>query len=119
VKLQTLRAAFSAGGSGAGGQRHPARCTGGGQRHGGASAGQCAGGGATPSTTPVGESPSPSTVVFIQADPATNSLIITAPSRYTGNCATSSTVDTRRAQIYIETLIVVDADKAADIGIQW
>jgi len=77
--------------------------------------------GAAPSTTPVAASASPSTGGFIQADPATNSLIITAPEPlYRQLRNVIDQLDSRRAQIYIETLIVkVDADKAADIGIQW
>jgi len=77
--------------------------------------------GSTPSATPVAASASPSTGGFIQADPATNSLIITAPEPlYRQLRNVIDQLDSRRAQIYIETLIVkVDADKAADIGIQW
>ncbi len=77
--------------------------------------------GATPSTTPVAESASPSTGGFIQADPATNSLVITAPEPlYRQLRNVIDRLDSRRAQVYIETLIVkVDADKAAEIGIQW
>ena len=126
VKLATvLRAAFSAGGSAAGGgSATPVRTALGGAASGTGGAlggGNVQGGGATPSTTPVGESPSPSTGGFIQADPATNSLIITAPEPlYRQLRNVIDQLDTRRAQIYIETLIVkVDADKAADIGIQW
>ncbi len=78
-------------------------------------------GAASPSTTPVSASAGPSTGGFIQADPATNSLIITAPEPlYRQLRNVIDRLDTRRAQIYIETLIVkVDAEKAADIGIQW
>jgi general secretion pathway protein D len=85
-----------------------------------ARAGELAGG-ATPATAPVAASASPSTGGFIQADPATNSLIITAPEPlYRQLRNVIDRLDTRRAQIYIETLIVkVDADKAAEIGIQW
>jgi general secretion pathway protein D len=126
VKLATvLRAAFSAGGSAAGGgSATPVRTALGGAASGTGGAlggGNVQGGGATPSTTPVGESPSPSTGGFIQADPATNSLIITAPEPlYRQLRNVIDQLDTRRAQIYIETLIVkVDADKAAEIGIQW
>ncbi|MCU0963762.1 MAG: type II secretion system secretin GspD, partial [Burkholderiaceae bacterium] len=80
-----------------------------------------ASGAATPAATPVAASASPSTGGFIQADPATNSLIITAPEPlYRQLRNVIDQLDSRRAQIYIETLIVkVDADKAADIGIQW
>ncbi len=72
-------------------------------------------------TTPVAASPSPSTGGFIQADPATNSLIITAPEPlYRQLRNVIDQLDTRRAQVYIETLIVkVDAEKAAEIGVQW
>ncbi len=75
----------------------------------------------TPASTPVAASASPSTGGFIQADPATNSLIITAAEPlYRQLRNVIDQLDSRRAQIYIETLIVkVDADKAADIGIQW
>ncbi len=77
--------------------------------------------GGTPATTPVSASSGPSTGGFIQADPATNSLIITAPEPlYRQLRNVIDRLDTRRAQIYIETLIVkVDAEKAAEIGVQW
>ena len=57
----------------------------------------------------------------IQADPATNALIITAPEAVYRNCARSiDKLDVRRAQVYVEALIVeVTADKAAEFGIQW
>jgi len=74
-----------------------------------------------PSTTPVAASAGPSTGGFIQADPSTNSLIITAAEPlYRQLRNVIDQLDSRRAQVYIETLIVkVDADKAADIGVQW
>ena len=80
-----------------------------------------AGGGATAATTPVSASAEPSTGGFIQADPATNSLIITASQPlYQQLRNVIDKLDSRRAQVYIESLIVkVDADKLADIGIQW
>ena len=58
---------------------------------------------------------------LIQADPATNSLIITAPEPLYRNIrAIVDKLDTRRAQVVIESLIVeVTADKAAEFGIQW
>jgi general secretion pathway protein D len=58
---------------------------------------------------------------MIQADPATNSLIITAPEPLYRNIrAIVDKLDTRRAQVVIESLIVeVSADKAAEFGIQW
>ncbi|MEY4075463.1 MAG: hypothetical protein RJA29_2820, partial [Pseudomonadota bacterium] len=50
----------------------------------------------------------------IQADPATNSLIITALR------AVIDQLDGRRAQVLVESLIAeVDANKAAQFGIQW
>ena len=58
---------------------------------------------------------------MIQADPSTNSLIITAPEvLYRNIRAIVDKLDTRRAQVVIESLIVeVTADKAAEFGIQW
>ena len=58
---------------------------------------------------------------FIQADPATNTLIITASEPVYRNLrAVIDRLDARRAQVYIESLIVeVTADKAAEFGIQW
>ena len=57
----------------------------------------------------------------IQADPATNSLIITAPDNvYNTLRAVIDKLDARRAQVYVEALIVeVTTDKAAEFGIQW
>lgn len=72
-------------------------------------------------TTPVSASASPSTGGQIQADPATNSLIISAPEPvYRQMRQVIDQLDTRRAQVYVETLIVkVDATKAAEFGFQW
>jgi general secretion pathway protein D len=58
---------------------------------------------------------------FIQADPATNSLIITASEAVYRNLrAVVDQLDARRAQVYIESLIVeVSAKRAAEFGIQW
>ena len=58
---------------------------------------------------------------IIAADPSTNSLIITAPEPVYRNIRTViDKLDSRRAQVYIESLIVeVSADKAAELGIQW
>ncbi len=66
-------------------------------------------------------SASPTTGGFIQADPATNSLIITASEpQYRQIRAVIDQLDGRRAQVYIETLIAeVNMDKAAEFGIQW
>jgi general secretion pathway protein D len=72
-------------------------------------------------TTPVAASASPSTGGQIQADPATNALIITAPEpQYRQLRAVIDQLDSRRAQVYVESLIAeVNADKAAEFGIQW
>ncbi len=58
---------------------------------------------------------------IIAADPTTNSLIITAPEAVYRNLrSVIDQLDTRRAQVYIESLIVeVNAQKAAEFGIQW
>ena len=58
---------------------------------------------------------------FIQADPSTNTLIITANERVYRNLrAIIDQLDARRAQVYVESLIVeVSADKAAELGVQW
>ena len=57
----------------------------------------------------------------IQADPATNSLIITAPEPVYRNLRTViASLDVRRPQVFIEALIVeVTAERAAEFGIQW
>ena len=63
----------------------------------------------------------PSTGGQIQADPTTNALIITAPEpQYRQLRAVIDKLDGRRAQVLVESLIVeVNADKAAEFGIQW
>jgi general secretion pathway protein D len=63
----------------------------------------------------------PSTGGQIQADPATNSLIISAPEPvYRELRAVIDQLDQRRAQVFVESLIAeVRADKAADFGVQW
>ena len=77
-------------------------------------AGATAGGG-------LAASAQPSTGGFIQADPATNSLVITAPEPlYKQVRALIDQLDTRRAQVYIESMIVeVSGGEAADFGFQW
>jgi general secretion pathway protein D len=59
--------------------------------------------------------------VIIAADAATNSLIITAPEPVYRNLrAVIDRLDSRRMQVYIESLIVeVSAERAAELGIQW
>ena len=58
---------------------------------------------------------------FIQADAATNTLIITANEAVYRNLrAVIDQLDVRRAQVYIESLIVeVTATRASEFGIQW
>jgi general secretion pathway protein D len=72
-------------------------------------------------TTPVQPSGQPSTGGQVQADPSTNSLIITAPEpQYRQMRAVIDMLDQRRAQVYIEALIAEVSDtKAAEFGIQW
>ncbi len=57
----------------------------------------------------------------IQADPATKSLVITASEpQYRQMRAVIDKLDARRAQVFVESLIAeVNADKAAEFGIQW
>jgi general secretion pathway protein D len=122
VRLATVvRAAFSAvGGSG----------TSGGGGGGGAAVTAVPAAGAAPTapgaasaqaTAPTTGAAAPSTGGFIQADPATNSLIITAPEPlYRQVRALIDQLDERRAQVYIESMIVeVSGGDAADFGIQW
>jgi len=84
---------------------------------------------ATPSSTASPTSPSSAQVSlpsggaagFIQADPTTNTLIITASeSVYRDLRTVIEQLDARRAQVYIESLIVeVSSEKAAELGVQW
>jgi general secretion pathway protein D len=57
----------------------------------------------------------------IQADVATNSLIISAPQpQYRQLRAVIDKLDGRRAQVFVESMIAeVRTDKAAEFGIQW
>jgi general secretion pathway protein D len=76
------------------------------------------GAGASNSAAPANQ---PSTGGQIQADPTTNSLIITAPEpQYRQLRAVIDKLDGRRAQVLVESLIVeVNANKLAEFGIQW
>lgn len=58
---------------------------------------------------------------MIQADAATNSLLITAPDHVFNMLrGVIDKLDMRRAQLYIEALIAeVSTDKASEFGIQW
>jgi len=59
--------------------------------------------------------------VSIQADLSTNAIVIKAPEPiYNQLRAVIEKLDTRRAQIFVEALIVeVSSDNAAEFGIQW
>ena len=112
VKLATtLRAAIAstnAGASGSGGAAAPAPAA--------ASAP-----GASAAAAPLQATAGPSTGGQIQADPALNALIITAAEpQYRQMRAVIDKLDQRRAQVFIESLIVeVNADNSAEFGVQW
>jgi general secretion pathway protein D len=92
-------------------------------RSGGAATGAMPGNPAAAGAAAGSVSPSaqPSTGGQIQADPATNALIITAPEpQYRQLRAVIDMLDQRRAQVFVESLIAeVSADKAAEFGVQW
>lgn len=79
------------------------------------------------SQTPLPFSPPPAASSFtaggatISADSTNNALVILAPEPVYNNLrAVIEKLDVRRAQVYVEALIVeVSADKAAEFGIQW
>jgi len=114
-----LRAAYggsaggSAGSSGGGSQGSPSSNTS--LNTGGTS------GASAQTTSPLSSSAGPSTGGFVQADPSSNSLIITAPEPlYKQLRAVIDQLDSRRAQVYIESLIVeVNPSATGDFGIQW
>ncbi len=58
---------------------------------------------------------------IIQADAATNSVIINAPDAIYNNLrAAIDKLDVRREQVYVEAMIAeITSDKAAEFGIQW
>ena len=86
-----------------------------------AAAGGTTTGASAQSTAPTQPAAQPSTGGQIQADPATNALIITAAEpQYRQIRAVIDQLDSRRAQVYVEGLVAeVDANKAAQFGIQW
>ncbi|UCU99956.1 type II secretion system secretin GspD [Acidovorax radicis] len=135
----TLRAAMAAMGNGSGGggastgggSSAPAANTGlstggslssssGSTSSGSSSSGSGLGAGSSMGTSSTNNN-QPSTGGQIQADPTTNSLIITAPDpQYRQLRAVIDKLDGRRAQVLVESLIVeVSANKVAEFGIQW
>src|SRR3972149_2180492 len=58
---------------------------------------------------------------FIQSDTANNALIITAPEPVYNNLRrVVDMLDKRRAQVYVEALIVeLTSDRASEFGLQW
>jgi general secretion pathway protein D len=86
-------------------------------------AGGAAGASTLPPSTPAGPStlPSGGSAGFIQADQATNTLIITCSETVYRNLrAVIDQLDARRAEVYIESLIVEVTDsQESDLGVQW
>ncbi len=129
VKLaQILRAAFPSAGGGSGGASSsstsaPAPTTPSASNTNNTSSSSSTGGlGSSATGSPsLSASAGPSTGGFVQADPSTNSLIITAPDALYRQLRTViEQLDERRAQVYIETMIVeVNAEKFAEVGVQW
>ena len=68
-----------------------------------------------------GSSSSGASLVDIQADDATNSLVITAPPELTRSLRTViAQLDVRRAQVLVEAVIAeISAEKTAELGVQW
>jgi general secretion pathway protein D len=122
VKLAAvLRAAYSGGGSSSGASAPNTSPTSIGGAAQTTQSIQGATGASAQATAPITPSAGPSTGGFVQADPSTNSLIITAPEpMYRQLRAVIDQLDSRRAQVYIESMIIkVDASKAAEFGFQW
>ena len=83
--------------------------------------GATGGTGTAAATSSLSSSSTPSTGGIIQAEPATNSLIITANEPLYRNLRhVIDQLDKRRGQVYIESIIVeVSSTNAAELGIQW
>ncbi len=123
---RTLRALFSGGGEP--GEVTPSTSlapNAGGLATGATTTATAAGAGATvtASTAPLGGNGAgfAASGVTIQADAANNALLVMASEPLYNNIrAIVDKLDVRRAQIYVEALVVeVSADKAAEFGIQW
>lgn len=137
----TLRAAMAAAGTGTGGSAGASAATGSGGLSTSSTTGLSAASSTTGSSSGLGSGSSggglgmgssggsgssananqPSTGGQIQADPTTNSLIISAPEpQYRQLRAVIDKLDGRRAQVLVESLIVeVSTNKLAEFGIQW
>ena len=86
------------------------------------SAGQTAAiGSNVPAMGDAGAQPGIAAPGIIQADAATNSIIITAPDAVYNNLrAVVEKLDARRLQVYVEALIVeLTASKTGEFGVQW
>jgi general secretion pathway protein D len=85
------------------------------------SANPLGGGPSAAASSALTSSSAPSTGGVIQADPNTNSLIITATEPvYKDLLRVIEQLDRRRAQVYIESMIVeLTAANAAELGVQW
>ena len=123
-----LRAAFATdssrvGASGGGGSPAAASGLGSGSSPSatGSSTSSSSGAASQETTAPVTGAAAPSVGGFIQADPASNALIVTAAEPlYRELRATIAELDVRRAQLVVESVVVeVDASKALDVGLQW
>jgi len=70
---------------------------------------------------PAGVSSRPAEASLVQADEATNALIINAPdATYNNLRGVIEKLDVRRTQVYVEALIVeMQTDAAREIGVQW
>lgn len=79
------------------------------------------GGASAGASTALTSTSAPSTGGIIQADPNTNSLIITATEPvFNDLMKVIAQLDRRRAQVYIESMIVELTDaNAAELGVQW
>ena len=122
ASLPASDAARSGSGSGASGSSTSAGSSGGLSTPSGAgSNANASGANSSQATTPVSSTAQPSLGGYIQADPATNALIVTAPEPLFRELrAVVDLLDTRRAQLYVESHVVeVDASKALDVGLQW
>jgi len=74
-----------------------------------------------PGAPPGGGSSGGSSLVDIQADEATNALVITAPPDLIRSLrSVIAQLDIRRAQVLVEAVIAeISAEKTAELGVQW